>query len=656
MGSEGELSSGYKLVPWSSWDQWNFVRESLFSSSPDSVSRALKRICAWRCRGCLPVPIDVTAAIVEIQQKDPFFSQVTTSDALNSEEMLAMLYCMSIMRLVNCFVEPAHKKTGRSISELADAIGIPRVLVDIRHESSHRNLPSIRLVRMASMKALDWLKSNYWEPQRSAIPDVRKEVRLRLREMSIYLRIKRVQRCGSSQGKGKRFMKSGVLMRCNRLSSQIVGKLQASKSDASDKRISKITKIISRLYSSYSSDVVAVILEFFHLQVSDFSDGTDMECSDDSNADDPGIHVDAMCDLKTIITKISSKKPGLILSILKMVLEMIEVKESTQSPQGGCQFLSSKHQRQVADISRLCSLVHWLLLHLKSLIDSGRIGVIGESPVFSAGRLDLPTVSLKNLFRKILSLTVIGDKHLSRSVFLLARMIDNTSLTARLKQIPLLPMLEQVSVAESAPNNTESLLLKEEASLKQVAEKLEFFKLRLRDRSSRNLSNGRTDAAANKTWTVAKSWNPCPIGMLPCSFSSTGVLPILDKVNTDTIETDTVETKTGLISNGQVTEKREADHNIDEHETGCKRLRTVSEEQESDLPEISFHNIDEHETACKRLQSVSEEQESDFPEISSSPMEGRLLIGGIWKKVSEEELLDIESKIRIFAELLPVQT
>ncbi|EHA8590770.1 putative Ribosomal biogenesis protein LAS1L [Cocos nucifera] len=96
MGSEGELSSGYKLVPWSSWDQWNFVRESIFSSSPDSVAAALRRISAWRGRGCLPAPIEITAAFVEIQQKDPFFRKAPMDDALSSEEMLSMLYSMAI--------------------------------------------------------------------------------------------------------------------------------------------------------------------------------------------------------------------------------------------------------------------------------------------------------------------------------------------------------------------------------------------------------------------------------------------------------------------------------------------------------------------------------------------------------------------------------
>jgi ribosomal biogenesis protein LAS1 len=36
-------------------------------------------------------------------------------------------------RLVNGFMENPHKKTGHSISDLAEIVGIPRVLVDIRH-------------------------------------------------------------------------------------------------------------------------------------------------------------------------------------------------------------------------------------------------------------------------------------------------------------------------------------------------------------------------------------------------------------------------------------------------------------------------------------------------------------------------------------------
>ncbi|KAK9094865.1 hypothetical protein Scep_026334 [Stephania cephalantha] len=96
---EGKLHfSYYQLVPWISWDEWNFVRESLFSSSQSSIATALRRILAWKSRGCLPVLVEVTASIIETQQMDPFFRNGLTDHFLKSDEMLAMLYSMAIMR------------------------------------------------------------------------------------------------------------------------------------------------------------------------------------------------------------------------------------------------------------------------------------------------------------------------------------------------------------------------------------------------------------------------------------------------------------------------------------------------------------------------------------------------------------------------------
>lgn len=37
-------SLALKLVPWISWDEWNSIRDSLFSSSPQSVAFALQRV------------------------------------------------------------------------------------------------------------------------------------------------------------------------------------------------------------------------------------------------------------------------------------------------------------------------------------------------------------------------------------------------------------------------------------------------------------------------------------------------------------------------------------------------------------------------------------------------------------------------------------
>ncbi|KAJ6670936.1 hypothetical protein OIU85_014765 [Salix viminalis] len=177
-------SYGYKLVPWLNWNEWECVRDSLFSDSPDKIHSAITRISTWRSRGCLPAVIDVTASIIEVQQKDPLYRKDLPNDAIHSEQMLAMLYCMAILRLVNCVVEKTRKKTEVSIAEAAGAIGIPRMLIDIRHEGSHRDLPALALVRDSAVKAIDWLKTYYWEPQTKQIPfqrdgsaNIRKEIK-----------------------------------------------------------------------------------------------------------------------------------------------------------------------------------------------------------------------------------------------------------------------------------------------------------------------------------------------------------------------------------------------------------------------------------------------------------------------------------------------
>jgi len=39
------------------------------------------------------------------------------------------------------------------------------VLVDIRHEATHNELPSLALLRLAAGHALDWLRASYWQRQ-----------------------------------------------------------------------------------------------------------------------------------------------------------------------------------------------------------------------------------------------------------------------------------------------------------------------------------------------------------------------------------------------------------------------------------------------------------------------------------------------------------
>lgn len=581
----GGLSTGRKLVPWSSWAEWRFVRDGLFSSFP---AAALRRIAAWRSRGSLPIPVDVTAAFIEIRLRDPFFrSGFTCDDALESEEMLAMLYSMAIMRLVNGFVENPYKKTGRSISELAEAVGIPRVLVDIRHESSHRNLPSLRLLRLASIKAFDWLKCIYWDLQTNSIPDAQVELSLRLREIACFLK-----------GNVPKESKSG------------------SKRKRSEKLISKTVKYTRRLYYACPDDVAFVILNLMQLDVPESFESSDLQETDSLAVNHSSNVQISNSDMKTIIMKLSEKEPRLLLSVLKSAIEMIEVKEELTNKG---EFYSSL-PIQPSKVKGLCSLVLWLVTKIKELKTSGHIGLVHEIGVLSSDKNAVPRFCLAKLLLKLLNLSFIGERYIIDAVHLLIEMVENNNVKGKLRKLPVLTSERLGKVSYHPESRT---ICNEQESVEKATETLEMFKLHLKRRKNTCLAEtGTAGGSFNTTmpekynrWSVAKSWTSCPIGTIPCSFSSCAVLPAFDVVDHGP-EVSTLE------QHGKCEE-------VDDSETFDSQPNEMKDESILEISGVSLgHEI------------------SDMPELAF-PLKGRLLLGGVWKKLTEEELLLIKSKMKI---------
>ncbi|XP_043722203.1 uncharacterized protein LOC122669497 [Telopea speciosissima] len=628
---EDDKSCSYKLVPWLSWDEWDFVRESLFSSSPDSIDAALRRISAWRSRGCLPVAIDVMASIVEIQQKDPFFGEGRANDVLESEEMLAMLYCMAIMRLVNGVIEKTRKRKEVSIAEAADAIGIPRMLIDIRHEGSHRDLPSLQLVRLASMKALDWLRSYYWEPQKSAIPfqkdrvgNIRKEIMSRLREFIFHLK----NRQSMHSTKGKRVKQSELWCGGTKFFSRMAGKLQSPKSQGPKRQIAKIIRNLVHLYSLFPSEVVSVLLEFL-LKASDFSAGNRVESSDNLLADYSGnskILTGTIDDWKYLIMRLSSKEPELLLTIFKSVLEMIETRVAMKT-EIGHYCISSEHKAEIVQIEHLSSLVPWLLGNLTELKQHRDTGHLAETDVSVVETSAISKATLKELLRKCLLILARGNKQLTGSTLLLANMTGNSYLVERIKKLPAVNFPDYDCTIESSTcMGMGDSLLQQENDIKQAAEKLESLKRHRMKGEMVNIVPPIVDEGTEKNmWSVAKSWNPCPIGMLPRALGSSGILPILDR---------TVDHP--KVHHQKVEEFSEANEHWELNRCSGKR------ETSCDI------RLLEGSSATKKMRETSDGGRLNSQDGSSLKADkGLLMIDGIWKKVTTQELLAIGSAVRI---------
>ncbi|KAJ8532648.1 hypothetical protein K7X08_012571 [Anisodus acutangulus] len=586
-------SLGLKLVPWISWDEWNSIRHSLFShSSPPSVAFALQRISTWRSRGCIPVAVDVTASIVEIQQKDPFFRKVLGGDALQSEEMLSMLYCMAIMRLVNGVVEKTRKKAEISIAEAANAIGIPRMLIDVRHEGSHRDLPSLQLVRLASTKALDWLKSYYWEPQKNVIrrdstANLRKEIKHKLLEMAFCLKVKQTN-------------SPRTLEKCSK------------------KQITRAMKAILRLYTSSSSEVASVLLELM-LQTVDSSNlpgDTENALTIHENVD---MH-NAYDDWKPILMKLSNREPDLLLTLLRAALDKIETMEATTHELGANALSGNANEPLlIGQLSYLCEQIVANLKTLKPLTHND-LAADGED---SSRKLSLPEATLQELLRKCLYLSSHDNYQLMKSALVIARMMGRNSFIQKLNKLCSLSVCDsEIIHSDPSTNSSESFQLsREEDSLRQAAQKLGLIMRRVVKGNNTNTID------TGSRWVVAKTWKACPIGMLPHAFGSTGRLPILDFVD------DSAEF--AKSSDNEI---------LETYKCGCKR-EAASAIECLDNPNMKKMRKTQENMEIGRDFLSDENGHNDVPLEGSK---GRLMIDGVWKKVSNEELHDIAAAVKIF--------
>ena len=170
-----------RVCPWCSWEEWDEVRRALLpmehnedgaagkndgsaacSTSSKGPEWAQGVVAAWRARGRVPVAVDATAEIMQIKLGDPL------GHGSAHEKQLAL--AMALVRLVNGVSGALQKGVyAKSVASLAEQVGLPRILVDLRHEATHSGLPSLSVLSIAADQALDWLRENYWTLQRKEL-------------------------------------------------------------------------------------------------------------------------------------------------------------------------------------------------------------------------------------------------------------------------------------------------------------------------------------------------------------------------------------------------------------------------------------------------------------------------------------------------------
>ncbi|XP_036436215.1 ribosomal biogenesis protein LAS1L [Colossoma macropomum] len=147
------------VVAWMSRAEWEQLLENLHSGQAALQTHALHRLSAWRGRfgNSTPVAVESTANLVRCQVLD-------SSGKLEGDD-LVLLYGMALTRCVNLILERQQGRVAKSLRHLASKLNIPEWIVNLRHDMTHRRLPSLKWCRKGCEFILNWLRQEYWSRQ-----------------------------------------------------------------------------------------------------------------------------------------------------------------------------------------------------------------------------------------------------------------------------------------------------------------------------------------------------------------------------------------------------------------------------------------------------------------------------------------------------------
>ena len=135
-----------------------YVHALLYGDRSDlrALEGALGVVRLWMNRMACPQAVESTALLMQA---------VCVDCAAVSREGARAAYAMAIVRFVNSVVDSFQ--TGlyaQSIGAIAERIGLPQWLVQVRHSATHEELPSLAVCRETCDLALRWLDDHYWRP------------------------------------------------------------------------------------------------------------------------------------------------------------------------------------------------------------------------------------------------------------------------------------------------------------------------------------------------------------------------------------------------------------------------------------------------------------------------------------------------------------
>ena len=162
----------------SSSSQEQPILAGLTNDEYNQLQHALHRVALWKGRsdrgGRISHAIDMTAGLAGIllmdAQRSSLFSASTTNyynnySSTSSLYQLRNAYSTILLRSVNGLADTYRhqkKSTTLSVSHCCALAGLPLWIVDIRHDASHNDLPTLNICRIGALESLKFWMERYW--------------------------------------------------------------------------------------------------------------------------------------------------------------------------------------------------------------------------------------------------------------------------------------------------------------------------------------------------------------------------------------------------------------------------------------------------------------------------------------------------------------
>ncbi|KAK3378456.1 Las1-like-domain-containing protein [Podospora didyma] len=135
--------------------------------------RAVARVSMWMQRGNCPHMVESTALLTAaILGDEQLFAAAPSSvsgagaggSALSSSSYaVRAAYSAAFSRFVTGLLDSHQDKTRKiSMYGVAKSVGLPATFVELRHQATHEQLPSLTRLRGSARQALDWIWEYYW--------------------------------------------------------------------------------------------------------------------------------------------------------------------------------------------------------------------------------------------------------------------------------------------------------------------------------------------------------------------------------------------------------------------------------------------------------------------------------------------------------------